>query len=117
MLTECAIISFNRFYALDFDRVSDPLFPPLTCILREVAIAYGKTTETGIRPTRGTGCGRDRQRRGHDPARDRHDLFDSARHGAFVFVHLRVLREKLPVHGSGRAALGLHGLALELDPV
>ena len=63
VLTECAIISFNRFYALDFDRVSDPLFPPLTCILREVAIAYGKTTETGIRPTRGTGCGRDRQRR------------------------------------------------------
>ena len=62
VLTECAIISFNRFYALDFDRVSDPLFPPLTCILREVAIAYGKTTETGIRPTRGTGCGRDRQR-------------------------------------------------------
>lgn len=32
-----------------------------------MAIAYGKTTETGIRPTRGTGCGRDRQRRGHDP--------------------------------------------------
>lgn len=54
---------------------------------------------------------------GTDPARDRHDLFDPARHGAFVFVHLRVLREKLPVHGSGRAALGLYGLTLELDPV
>ena len=29
VLTECAIISFNRFYALDFDRVFDPLFPRL----------------------------------------------------------------------------------------
>ena len=47
----------------------------------------------------------------------RHDPADRARHGAAVFVHLRVLREKLPVHGSGRAALGLYGLTLELDPV
>ena len=31
-LTECVIISFNRFYALNIDRV----FDPLTCIIREV---------------------------------------------------------------------------------